>query len=422
MALSPWLLLLLALPVLPLGEWLVARVGFLRRFSIPAPVVGGLFVAAAALAARGTPVAFEFVSGAGWRAWTWLVTVEPEWFRAPVRPVNLPFLATFYACVGLSATWRLVHQAGRGVVIFLLLVSGLAVVQNLVAVLAAKALGVSPLLGLICGSMSMTGGHATALGFAPELQRMGLASAQTLGTAAATFGLVAGALLAGPVGGGLIRRRGLKPSAAAVAEQGAFAEGGFLHDLRAIVRRGRGLAVHLLLLALCLKAGAWVSYLLQLTGMSFPVVIGTMFAGVVVRNVLDAAGARWFEPALMEHISSAALAVFLVTAMMGLRLDELASAAAPMLAILSLQVAVMAAFAWWVTFRAMGRDFDAAVMAGGHCGFGLGSTTTAVAGMKAVVETAGPAPRAFLIVPLVGGFLVDLTNAANLTAFLNLVR
>ena len=150
--------------------------------------------------------------------------------------------------------------------------------------------------------------------------------------------------------------------------------------------------------------------------------MGAMLLGVLVRNAVDLSGVRWIDTEIVDTLGSVALRVFLAVAMMSLNLMELSGAAMPMLVILSVQVVIMLLFAWFITFRVMGRDLDAAVMAGGHCGFGMGATPNAVANMKSLVETFGPAPRAFLVVPIVGGFLIDFLNAMNITFFINLVK
>ena len=423
LTLSPWLALLLAVPVWSLGLWVVAHVRALRRFSVPAPVIGGLIVALSLLLGRTLGLGeCRIETGTAHRVWTWLVTAEPDWVKAPVKGVHLPLLAAFFACVGLNASWRLVRGAGRQVLLFLGAAALLAVIQNGVGLGLASLLGVSPLLGLVCGSMSLTGGHATTLGFAAEFERAGLVGAQTFGLAAATFGLVAGAVLAGPLGSLLIRRNRLVPQREennARWDPSVIGRGGPVSSETGSVLRTT--MISLLLLAICLKGGAWISFLLQRTGLVLPVFVGTLMAGVMVRNVLDALRLSWFEPRTLEVFGSVALALFLVTTMMTLNLAELAYSAGPMLVILGAQCVITLAFAGWLTFRWVGRDFDGAVMAAGHCGFGLGSTATAVAAMKALTEAEGPAPRAFLVVPLVGGFLVDLVNAINLTAFITLV-
>jgi len=425
MPLSPWLAVIFAVPVLLLGERLVRAVWVLRRFNLPAPVVGGLLVSLVVLAGNLTglwPVAFGSKVAAQW--WTWLVTPEHLWLAAPAKNVNLPLLVGFFTCIGLNASWALAKQGSTQVVVFLGAASVLAVIQNALGVLLAKLLGVSPLLGLMCGSVTMTGGHGTALGFASELEKAGLPAAAVVGVAAATFGLVAGGLLGGPVGGGLIRRFRLKPSAQPAAPPAAVAQDwpGIVGDLRALWRFGPVALLTLLTLAACIKLGAWVSYGLESLGLTFPVYIGAMLVGVLVRNVVEAAGGRWLRTEVLDTLGSVLLGLFLAIAMMSLNLIELAHAAVPMLVILAAQTTVMALFAWFVTYRLLGRDFDAAVMAGGHCGFGLGATPNAVANMKALVENFGPAPRAFLVVPLAGAFLIDFVNALNITTFLNLLK
>jgi ESS family glutamate:Na+ symporter len=425
MTISAWVTIALAIPVLLLGEFLVRRIKVLSRFNIPAPVVGGLLLSLLVLTGNLTkvwPAQFETKIAAPW--WTWLVTIEPEWLKAPAKNANLPFLVMFFTCIGLNASWSLVKKGSLQVLIFLALAGVLAVIQNCLGVALAKAMGQSPLLGLVCGSVTMTGGHGTALGFANDLEHAGLKAAGVLGVAAATFGLVAGGLIGGPVGGGLIRRFKLQSSASAAThlEAGESAASGIIAEIRSLVRTGKSFLPNFLLLLVCVKLGAWVSWLIQKTGITFPVYMGAMLLGVGLRNALEFAGAKWVKTEIIDTLASVTLGIFLALAMMSLNLIELASAAGPMLVILSVQVTVMALFAWFITFRFTGRDFDAAVIAGGHCGFGLGATPNAVANMKVLVERFGPAPRAFLVVPIVGAFLIDFVNATNITIFLNLFK
>lgn len=425
MTISAWFAVALAIPVLLLGEFLVRHIKLLSRFNIPAPVAGGLLLSLLVLGGNVSGVfaaKFETNVTAPW--WTWLVTTEPDWIQSPAKSVNLPFLVAFFTCIGLNASWSLVKRGSTQVLLFLAVAGGLAVIQNGIGIGLAKLLGVSPLLGLICGSVAMTGGHGTALGFAGELEKAGLSGAAVLGVAAATFGLVAGGLIGGPVGGKLVRQRNLKSSASAEThlEAGQSGESGIWSDLRALALFGKPFLLHLLLLLAVIKLGAWMSWLIQKTQITFPVYMGAMLLGVAVRNIFDLSGARWIKTEIIDMLASVTLGIFLAMAMLSLNLIELASAAVPMLIILAVQVTVMALYAQFVTFRVMGRDFDAAVMAGGHCGFGLGATPSAVANMKALVERFGPAPRAFLVVPLVGAFLIDFVNATNITIFLNLLK
>lgn len=425
MTVPAWLPVVLAIPVLLLGEWLVKRIAVLGRFNIPAPVVGGLLLSIGVLIYNLTGEGrIQFLTNVSAQWWTWLVTIEPEWVNAPAKGVTLPLMVGFFTCIGLNATWDVVRKGSVQVVLFLALATALAALQNGLGIGLAKLLGVEPLLGLVCGSVTMTGGHGTAIGFAPVLEKEGLAGAATLGAAAATMGLVMGGLIGGPVGGRLIQRFQLKSTAAPAThlEAGAAAEAGILQDFGALVRFGRVALTHLLLLAVCVKAGAWMSHFIQMTGLKFPPQIGAMVVGVIVRNAFDLSGRRWIKSETVDVLASIALGFFLTVAMMSLNLIELANAAGPMLVILLAQGAVIALFTTWVTFRVMGRDYDAAVMAAGHCGFGLGATPNAVANMKAVVEKFGPAPRAFLVIPLVGAILIDFTNSLTITLFLNLLK
>jgi len=425
MTISPWLLLLLAVPVLLLGEFLAKNVKVLSRFHIPSPVVGGLFVSLLILIVNLAGVAVQFNANVTAPWWTWLVTIEPEWLERPARGVHVPFLIAFFTCIGLNATWLLLKRGGVQVALFLLVATALAASQNVIGLTMAWLLGESPLLGLACGAMSMTGGHGTAMGFAGVMEEAGLEGAGAILVAAATFGLVAGGLIGGPIGGMILRRKKLKSQASRKThlEMGELQEGtGILMDLREFGLGGKKAFLHLLLVLACIKAGAWVSFAIQQTGLTFPAYIGAMIVGVVIRNGLDASGIRIISTEMTETLSAIFLGLFLAMALMSLNLIELAGAALPMLIILAVQVTFVGLFAAFVTFYIMGRDYDAGIMSGGHCGFALGATPNAVANMKQLVERFGPAPRAFLVIPIVGAFLIDFTNVLNITFFLNLIR
>lgn len=430
LTLSPWWLLALAVPVLLLGEFTLRRVPVLGRYNIPVPVVGGLLVSLLILALRVSGVleiAFTTKVDAAW--WTWLVTPEIDWASRPEKGVNLPLLLGFFTCIGLNATWRVVRQGSWQIPLFLALATVLAVSQNAIGVLLAKLLGQSPLLGLVCGSLSLTGGHGTALGFANTLEAAGFPGAATVGAAAATFGLVFGSLIGGPVAGRLIRRHALSPARAKTVDKNAAAIAdaarggdGFFDTLRAYFSHGRRAWLHVLLLAGMIKAGVWLSWVFEHAGLLFPAYMGSMVVGVALRNALDLTGRTWIDTDLVDKLGSLLLGVFLAMAMMSLNLAELSASAGPMLVILFAQVTFVALFTTFVTFRLMGRDYDAAVMAGGHCGFGLGATPNAVANMDSLVRCYGPAVRAFVILPPVGAMLIDLTNSLNITWFLNLLK
>ncbi len=434
MTIPPLLTFLLAIPVLLMGERLVRRVRWLERTNIPAPVVGGLLVAIFVLVANvAAHAAISFDSNVKTAWWTWLVTIEPEWAARPTKTLSVPMLGAFYVCAGLNCTWAVVRKGSLQVVIFLLVASLLGVVQNLVGIIAADTMHLPPIMGVVCGALTLAGGHGTTLAFVPQLEEMGLKNAWVIGSAMATMGLVVGSLMGGPVGGWLIRHYRLKTgSTPNVTGAGASTSGakmepeakaapqwGLFFDLRTLAKFGRTVLKHLILVLVLVKLGAWASYFLkQVTTVTFPVHIGAMLLATAVRNIVDCFAPGWIRTEVVAPIGSVFLALFLSIAMIGLNLAELVNAAVPMLVILVIQVVIMALFAVWITFRALGRDYEAAQMAAGHCGFGIGNTANAVACMKTLAEKYGPAPRAFLVIPLVGGMLGDLTNAVNISTFL----
>ena len=394
----------LAALVLFAGYGIRRKVGVLDRFNIPAPVVGGFVFAAVAMALRQTGIlAFEFDTR-----------------------LQSPFMIAFFTAIGLGASLGLLKIGGRQVLIFWGLASLLAVLQNGIGVGLANLLGVNPLLGLITGSITMTGGHGTGAAFGKLMEEQyNFPGAVTLAMAAATFGLVSGGLLGGPIGTKLMSRYGLRSAGGQAAPAAAGIEHAALDDEIDTEPSGNPPTAYLLLQTLtvilaCMWAGgllsAWLGRFITLPGY-----IGAMLVAAVLRNVADATGKLRIENRVVDDLGTIALSLFLTMALMSLRLWELLDLAAPMLVILVFQVTMMGAFAYWVTFRVMGRDYDAAVMAGGHCGFGLGATPNAVANMESLVQRFGSAPRAFLVLPMVGAFFIDFTNALIITTYINLV-
>ncbi len=428
MTLSPWLVLLLAVPVLLLGEWCVRQWRPLRRFNIPAPVVGGLLVCVVVLLINLSGIGKLSLGSRvneGW--WTWIVCAEPEWSARPMRAINTLFMVGFFVCVGLNATWGVIRKGGVQLLLFWLIATILAGLQNLVGAGLSVAMGESPLLGVMCGSVTLSGGHSTAQAFAEPFAQAGLQGAAVIGVAAATFGLVAGSLLGGPVATRLIEKHSLRSpwsgngagSAGADTAKAALEEPGFFSLLRALGRERGRLIAPIVVVLICVKGGAWLAYLFQQAGVTAPVSMCGMLVGLVLRNVHDLLGLNWLESDVIDALGAVLLSIFLTITMAGLNLVELAATAGPMAVILLVQVVLMGAFALLVTFRTMGRDFDAAVMAAGHCGFGLGATSNAVATMLTVVQRYGPARRAFLIVPPAGGVLIDITNITMVPVILN---
>jgi ESS family glutamate:Na+ symporter len=405
--LSGWWLAVLAVPVLLLGELLHRWIPGFARFNVPISVAGGLAAAGlvAVAAYLGWPVSWRTSVAAG--PWTWWVMSGPVWAARPELAFNTPLLVVFLAVSTL-----------------------LAVTQNVVGIGLARLLGQSPLLGILCGAVTLTGGHGTALGFAPAFVKAGFPAAASVGAAAATFGLIAGGLAGAPAATWLIERFPRARPAAAPNALGSLAPGsaaarpalGWLAQVRAVAALGRPAWWHLAMIAACVKAGAWVSFELQRAGLIFPVYMGAMLVGLAFRSGIDALFPGLIRSEAVDRIGTVLLGLFLAATLMSLNLGDLTEVAAPMLIILLGQVVVMLLFAGLVTWPVMGRNYEAAVMAAGQIGFGLGNTATAVADMDALVGRYGPAPRAYTIVPPTGGFLIDLTNALVITAFLNLYR
>jgi ESS family glutamate:Na+ symporter len=399
--------LALAAVVLFVGYGVRKRIAFLDRYNIPAPVVGGFLFAALSLGLRQAGVvAFEFDT-----------------------TLQAPLMIAFFTTIGLGASLSLLKVGGPQVILFWGLASALALLQNGVGIALAKGLGVHPFLGLIAGSITMTGGHGTGAAFGKLMEdQYGFSAGVTLAMAAATFGLVSGGLIGGPVATTLIKRHHPKHTRHSISKATKEAVGEFQSlDQEINVEAGGAPATAYTLLKIMtvVLATMWVGGLLSRwlgQYVTLPAYIGAMIVAAIVRNTTDFVPAMKLEQRTIDDIGTIALSLFLSMALMSLRLWELLDLAVPMLVILTAQVAMMAAFAYFITFRVMGRDYDAAVMAGGHCGFGLGATPNAVANMEAIVERFGAAPRAFLVLPMVGAFFIDFTNAIIITSYINWVK
>jgi len=396
----------LAAVVLFVGYGIRRRVNLLDRFNIPAPVIGGFAFALLALALRQSR----------------LLTIE---FDAALQT---PFMIAFFTTIGLGASVALLRRGGPQVLVFWLLASLLAIVQNGVGIGIAQLLGVDLRFGLIAGSITMTGGHGTGAAFGKLLEEQyQLSGAMALAMAAATFGLVAGGLLGGPVGTRLMHRHGLRSAPAPTGDVAVSAAEAAALDAEIDTEpAGEAPTAYSLLQMIavilgCMALGGVVSQWAA-QYVTLPAYIGAMLVAAVARNVFETSRLVRISARTIDDLGTIALALFLTMALMTLRLWELFDLAVPMLVILAAQVVVMAAFARWITFRLMGRDYDAAVMASGHCGFGMGATPTAVANMKSLVERFGDAPRAFLVLPMVGAFFIDFSNAVIITTFINMVK
>jgi glutamate:Na+ symporter, ESS family len=389
--------------ILFLGYGIRRLIPPLARVNIPAPVVGGL------------PVA-------GILAVLYFQDIQPIKFDTALQ---VPFQNTFFASIGFAASLALLKRGGPLVALFLVLSVVTAALQNVLGALLAWALGQHPLMGVLAGSVTMAGGPATGLAFAPLFEEAGVPGAATLAVAAAIAGIVAGGVIGGPIATYLIARtlRGAGPGGPGSTTLGNLAEEQVPsppaaapagEDVEAYV-----LVKHLVLLLVAVGVGVVVSRWLS-TWITLPVYIGAMLVAALIRNVDDVTGVFKLSMRVVDDIGNIALSLFLVMALMTLRLWELAGLAVPLLVILAGQIALIAVIAALIVPRLMGRDYDAAVMAGGFSGFMLGTSANAMANMGALVERYGPAPKAFLVVPLVGAFFIDFANALLITFFLNL--
>ena len=388
------------------GIFFTRTIPFLKRFCIPAPVSGGLLVSLLTLASYG------------------ILGVEFS-FDGTIKDICMML---FFTSVGFQSNMKALKQGGRPLVVMVLLVAVLIIMQNLISLGTAKALGIDSLVGMAAGSIPMCGGHGTSGGFSPVLEQMGLAGAQSITMACATFGLVAGSMIGGPLAELLIRKRhlaeeshsrdivaGLEGSEASPESKEIKPQSG--------ERSFRDYSKAVYLLVLAMAAGMCLSKLLALTGITFPTYFGSLIAACLIRNVTEPLS-KGRDLLCMDKIvalGDICLSLFLGIAMSTLKLWELASLVLPLCVILLAQVLFIALFAYFVAFRSLGKDYDAAVLVSGLCGFGLGATPNAMANMSAVCLKYRYAVNPFIIVPVIGAMFVDIINTTVITVFLNLL-
>lgn len=391
--------LTLAAVVYFVGIQLRQRIAWIDRLNIPAAVVGGLVFTALAMLARDR-----------------LVNIQLDTTAQPVLSV------AFFTSIGMGASLALLRRGGVQVAIFLAFATAFCFVQNFIGIGIARAFGESPLLGVMAGSVTLVGGPATGMAFAPVFEAAGLAGAGVLALAAATMGIVFGGLTGSPAGTFLIRRKGLRSTIVSPAEMRAELDTPEPALVVEVEQEDSPLIRNMVVLALAMGIGSVVSRWIGSLGITLPAYIGAMLVASVLRNVDDTTGFFRIDQRAMEFIGNLALNIFLTVALMDLKLWHLADVALPLIVILIAQVLVVVLAALTVSFVVMGRDYDSAVMASGFIGFVLGTTANAVANMRALVARFGPAPRAFLVVPLVGAFFIDFTNAIIITFFVNWLK
>ena len=394
--------------VLFLGYGIRRLVPPLARYNIPAPVIGGLLVTAILTFARsrGTTL-LEFDT-----------------------TLQSPLMVAFFTSIGFAASIRLKKVGGPQVLIFFAIATLFAVVQNVLGAGLAVALGMHPLFGVLTGSVTLTGGPATGLAFAPLFEASGVRGAETVAVASAMVGIVMGGVIGAPIATRLIESHKLRtrhapqpvdtPLATEVmeeqlADEPLTAPAGEDDESYALLQ-----SVVLILVAMWI--GSWISAWFLDIKFTMPAYIGAMLVAALIRNLDDLTGKIRISQRVIDDIGNVALALFISMALMTLKVWEIANLALPMLIILAAQVALIAVICFWPIFPLMGRDYESAVMSGGFCGFMLGTTANAMANMRSLVERYGPAPRAFLVVPMVGAFFIDFTNAVIVTLFVNVLK
>ncbi len=386
----------LSVVVLLIGKFLVDKIGFLNKFCIPAPVVGGLLFSLMNLAFNVTGTA--------------TVTLDTG--------LQSFFMICFFTTVGFGASLAILKKGSVAVVIFLAAASLLCVLQNTAGVGIAALMGENPLLGVAVGSVPMTGGHGTAAAFGPMMEEAGLLGASTIAVAAATFGLVSGSLMGGPIANRLIRKKKLQSGD---ASELLVCDADLLDEKKVLLNTGH-LSSAFFQIAIAMGIGSYVSKLIALTGLTVPAYIGSMLVAACMRNIFKDGSAREMRIAEIQALGDIFLSIFLAQALMSLKLWELADLALPLVVILLAQVLLMYLFATIVTFNVMGRDYDAAVLTAGHCGFGMGATPNGVANMNAVVSKYCPSPKAFFVLPIVGGLFIDFVNSFIILFFINALK
>ena len=380
-----------AVLVLLLGNYLKKKIYFLQKFCIPAPVIGGLIFAIMTCICYVTGIA-EFS------------------FDDTLREVCMVF---FFTSVGFQANLKVLKSGGKSLIVFLGLVITLIILQNLTAVGLAKLLNLNPLIGMCTGSIPMVGGHGTAGAFGPVLEDLNIKGATTICTAAATFGLIFGSLIGGPLGKRLIEKHSLL-NTAANEDDSLLVEDEKKHE-----RHTNMYADAVFQLILAIGVGTIFTMLLTKTGLTFPIYIGAMLAAALMRNICEYTGIATIHMGEINDLGGISLSLFLGMAMITLRLWELASLALPLVILLAAQVLLIIIFTYVIEFNIMGRDYDAAILVSGTCGFGTGATPNAMANMQAVCDQYVPSIKAYLLIPLVGSLFADFLNSLVITFFIN---
>ncbi|MDF2155223.1 sodium/glutamate symporter [Vibrio sp. CAU 1672] len=392
---------LVAISVLFLGHFINAKFTILNKFNIPEPIVGGLIVACVITALHFHGIDLEFD-----------------------LPLQNTFMLMFFATVGLAANYTQLMKGGAKVFVFLAIASFYIIIQNGVGISLATVLGLDPLMGLIAGSITLSGGHGTGAAWSQTFQNVyGINNVLEIAMASATFGLIIGGLIGSPVAQRLVDKHGFESEYGRGSKtHEKFPELVTYNEYEEDKVTAKKVVEKLFFLLICVTGAKyveqWVSTF-EISWLMIPDFVYALFIGVIITNFLEVTKLRQLDAETVDMLGTVSLSLFLAMALMSLKLWNIFDLAIPFLVILAVQSVVLAIFSYYVTFKIMGRNYNAAVIAGGHCGFGLGATPTAVMNMGSIVNRFGPSPQAFMVVPIVGAFFIDIVNLIILQGYIS---
>lgn len=380
-----------------IGQSIVNHVSILRRICIPAPVIGGLL--------------FSILVAI-------LDSLHIIKIKLDASFIQDFFMLAFFTTIGLGASLKLFKIGGKVMLLYFMFCGIMAVCQNIIGVSLAKLLNIQPLLGLTAGSMSMEGGHGNAAAYGKTIQDMGIDSAVTAALAAATLGLVFGGLIGGPVVKYLIKRYSLTPEHRDESYKN-YGEVEYNQSLHNKFKPTQIFFIQFTILVFCMALGIYIGdTFTHMTGVNIPMYVGSMFVAVIIRNVSEFDGLNIVDLKINDQIGDISLGIFLSLALMSIQLTEIYSLAIPLIIIVLIQVVFMVLFSIFILFRGLGKDYDAAVMVGGFIGHGLGATPNAMANLDVITKKYGSSPKAYLVVPIVGAFLIDLIGVIIVMSFI----
>ncbi|MCG7499593.1 sodium/glutamate symporter [Vibrio sp. Of7-15] len=402
-AVGPLESFLIAIGVLFLGHLVNSKLPVLKKYNIPEPIVGGLIVAIAltALHFQGIELTFSL-------------------------PLQSTFMLMFFSTVGLAANYTQLMKGGAKVFLFLAVASVYIIIQNGVGLSLATAMGLEPLMGLIAGSITLSGGHGTGAAWSQTFsETYGLSNTLEIAMASATFGLIIGGIIGSPVAKKLIDKNNMKSEyGQGIHTHERFPELVTYNEFEEDRVTAKKVIETLFILLICVTGAGyleqWVSSF-EISWLKIPDFVYALFIGVFITNVAEVTKAHKIDTETVDILGTVSLSLFLAMALMSLKLWNIFDLAIPFLVILTVQAVVLGFFSYFVTFKVMGSNYDAAVIAGGHCGFGLGATPTAVMNMGSLVSRYGPSPQAFMVVPIVGAFFIDIVNLIILQAYISFI-